>query len=44
VWLLPISTSEARWVQAHGAGAFEAAIAREKPDFLDLKRASMRPR
>jgi hypothetical protein len=39
VWLLPVTASEALLVESAGPEAFEAYLAREDPDLLDLARS-----
>ena len=38
VWLVPISSSEANFVQKHGHGAFEDLLVKKQPDLLSFTR------
>jgi hypothetical protein len=39
VWLVPISRSEAQFIDARGWDAFEKELLRQDPDLLDLARS-----
>jgi hypothetical protein len=41
VWLLPIMSTEAQWIQEKGWHSFEDLLEQKEPDFFDLKRKSI---
>ncbi len=41
IWLIPIRTEEAQFVEQHGWSAFEDQLEAVNPDLLDLKRKSV---
>ncbi|MDQ0577190.1 suppressor of fused domain protein [Agromyces albus] len=42
-WLVPITTSEAEYVKAHGWERFEDVLVEQAPDLIDFSRAAVQP-
>jgi hypothetical protein len=42
VWMVPIGTAEAAFVEEAGWSAFESKLADQDPDLMDLKRNQIR--
>lgn len=43
LWLIPITETEAAFIEEHGPEAFDELLGREDPDLLDLQRPSLDP-
>jgi hypothetical protein len=41
MWLIPIYTSEAKWITSHGPDDFESLLVEQDPDLLNLTRPSV---